>query len=172
MACALTQGFVLDCKESVGGIKSVRFVEFDNVASIAYAAGVATLTMVASKKFWKYAQVRETSSFTETITANVQNGTIFYSQELTVILNKLAAATRNEILLLAQNTLVAVAKDNNGKFWYLGKTRGLDLTGGSAGTGTAEGDRSGYTLTFTGAEAALCPEVNSTVAGQLTTAGS
>jgi hypothetical protein len=75
-------------------------------------------------------------------------------------------------LLLAQNTLVSVAKDNNGKYWYLGKTRGLDLTGGSAGTGTAEGDRSGYTLTFTGAEAALAPEVNSTVAGQLTTAGS
>ena len=73
---------------------------------------------------------------------------------------------------MAQNTLVAVAKDNNGKYWYLGKTRGLDLTGGNAGTGTAEGDRSGYTLTFTGAEAALAPEVNSTVAGQLTTAGS
>jgi hypothetical protein len=75
-------------------------------------------------------------------------------------------------LLLAQNTLVAVVKDNNGKYWYLGKQRGLDLTGGSAGTGTADGDRSGYTLTFTGAEPALAPEVNSTVAGQLTTAGS
>jgi hypothetical protein len=74
--------------------------------------------------------------------------------------------------LLAQNTLVAVAKDNNGKYWYLGKTRGLDLTAGSAGTGTADGDRSGYTLTFTGAEPQLAPEVNSTVAGQLTTAGS
>ena len=31
MACALTQGFILDCKESLGGVKSVRFVEFDNV---------------------------------------------------------------------------------------------------------------------------------------------
>jgi hypothetical protein len=74
-------------------------------------------------------------------------------------------------LLLAQNTLVAVAKDNNGAFWYLGKQRGLDLTGGSAGTGTAIGDRSGYTLTFTGAEAALAPSVNSTVSGALTTPG-
>ena len=153
MACALTQGFVLDCKESVGGIKSVRFVEFDNVASIAYAAGVATLTMVASKKFWKYAQVRETSSFTETITANVQNGTIFYSQELTVILNKLAAATRNEILLLAKNRLMAIVEDMNGNYWLLGAKNGLDITGGNSATGTASGDRNGYTLTFQAMEA-------------------
>ena len=153
MACALTQGFVLDCKESVGGIKSVRFVEFDNVASITYAAGVATLTMVASKKFWKYAQVRETSSFTETITANVQNGTIFYSQELTVILNKLAAATRNEILLLAKNRLMAIVEDMNGSFWLLGAKNGLDITGGNSATGTASGDRNGYTLTFQAMEA-------------------
>ena len=153
MACPLTQGFILDCKESVGGIKSVRFVEFDNVASIAYAAGVATLTMVASKKFWKYAQVRETSSFTETITANVQNGTIFYSQELTVILNKLAAATRNEILLLAKNRLMAIVEDMNGSFWLLGAKNGLDITGGNSATGTASGDRNGYTLTFVAQEA-------------------
>lgn len=153
MACALTQGFVLDCKESVGGIKSVRFVEFDNVASITYAAGVATLTMVASKKFWKYAQVRETSSFTETITANVQNGTIFYQQELTVILNKLAAATRNEILLLAKNRLMAIVEDMNGSYWLLGAKNGLDITGGNSATGTASGDRNGYTLTFQAMEA-------------------
>ena len=153
MPCALTQGFILDCKESVGGIKSVRFVEFDNVASIAYAAGVATLTMVASKKFWKYAQVRETSSFTETITANVQNGTIFYSQELSVILNKLAAATRNEILLLAKNRLMAIVEDMNGSYWLLGAKNGLDITGGNSATGTASGDRNGYTLTFTAMEA-------------------
>lgn len=153
MACALTQGFVLDCKESLGGVKSVRFVEFDNVASIAYAAGVATLTMVASKKFWKYAQVRETSSTTETITANVQNGTIFYQQELTVILNKLAAATRNEILLLAKNRLMAIVEDMNGNFWLLGAKNGLDITSGNSATGTASGDRNGYSLTFQAMEA-------------------
>ena len=168
MACALTQGFVLDCKESVGGIKSVRFVEFDNVASIAYAAGVATLTMVASKKFWKYAQVRETSSSTETITANVQNGTIFYKQELTVILNKLAAATRNEILLLAKNRLMAIVEDMNGNYWLLGAKNGLDITGGNSATGTASGDRNGYTLTFEGMEADPMWSVSSTAISAIT----
>ena len=153
MACALTQGFVLDCKESLGGVKSVRFVEFDNVASIAYAAGVATLTMDAGKKFWLYSQVRETSSLTETITANVQNGTIFYQQEVVVVLNKLAAATRNEILLLAKNRLLAIVEDMNGNFWLLGAKNGLDITSGNSATGTASGDRNGYSLTFQAMEA-------------------
>ncbi len=168
MACALTQGFVLDCKESLGGVKSVRFVEFDNVASIAYAAGVATLTMAAGKKFWKYAQVRETSSFTETITANVQNGTIFYQQELTVILNKLAAATRNEILLLAKNRLMAIVEDMNGSFWLVGAKNGADITSGNSATGTASGDRNGYSLTFQAMEADPMWSVSSAAISALT----
>jgi formyltetrahydrofolate synthetase len=168
MACALTQGFVLDCKESLGGVKSVRFVEFDNVASIAYATGVATLTMDAGKKFWLYSQVRETSSLTETITANVQNGTIFYQQEVVVVLNKLAAATRNEILLLAKNRLMAIVEDMNGAYWLIGAKNGLDITSGNSATGTASGDRNGYSLTFQAMEADPMWSVSSAAIGALT----
>jgi hypothetical protein len=172
MPCALTQNYSLDCKDSLGGITEVYFIAAADVTSTTEASGVITaLVKATGKKFYKYELVRGTSQFVENVNANIQNGTVFYAPELTIVLNKLQANTRNEILLLAQNRLISVAKDNNGKFWYLGKTKGLDLTGGSAGTGTAEGDRSGYTLTFTGAEAALCPEVNSAVAAALTTAG-
>ena len=172
MACALTQGYTLDCKDSLGGITEVYFMAFQDVASTTEASGVITaLTKDTGKRFYKYELTKGTSVLTENVNSNVQNGTLYYTPELTIILNKLQANTRNEILLLAKNLLVAVAKDNNGKYWYLGKTRSLDLTAGSAETGTAEGDRSGYTLTFTGAEPALSPEVNSTVAAALTTAG-
>jgi hypothetical protein len=172
MACALTQNYTLDCKDSLGGITEVYFITAADVTSTTEASGVITaLVKATGKKFYKYELVRGTSQFVENVNANIQNGTVFYAPELTIVLNKLQANTRNEILLLAQNRLVSVAKDNNGKYWYLGKSKGLDLTGGSAGTGTAEGDRSGYTLTFTGAEAALAPEVNSSVAAALTTAG-
>ncbi|CAB4121759.1 hypothetical protein UFOVP19_1 [uncultured Caudovirales phage] len=172
MACALTQNYVLDCRDSLGGLIEVYFIESSNISSTTEASGVITaISKVTGKKFYKYELTKGTSAFTETISANVANGTMFYTTELTIILNKLQANTRNEILLLGQNRLIAVAKDVNGKYWYLGKTRALDLTGGSAATGTAEGDRSGYTLTFTGAEKNLAPEVESTVALALTTAG-
>jgi hypothetical protein len=78
------------------------------------------------------------------------------------------ANTRNEILLLAKNNLMAVVEDANGKYWLLGKSNGLDLTGGNSGSGTAQGDRNGYTLTFSGGEKELAPEVNSGIIAGLT----
>jgi hypothetical protein len=71
--------------------------------------------------------------------------------------------TRNEILLLAKNNLVAIVKDNNDKMWILGFANGLDITGGGSATGTAFGDRNGYTLTFTGNEKELASLFTGTV---------
>lgn len=169
MACALTQGYSLDCRDSLGGITEVYFIEKGNVSSTTEASGVITvITKGAGKVFRKYELVPGTSSLTENINANVQNGTVFYAAELSIILNKLQANTRNEILLLAQNTLVAVVGDNNGNYWYLGKVHGLNMSGGNGATGTAQGDRSGYTLTFSASESALAPAVASGVISGLT----
>jgi hypothetical protein len=168
MACALTQGYTLDCKDSLGGLKSVLFIESENVSVATEAAGVVTdISLAVGKYFYKYELVKETSMFMETVTASIQNGTIFYAQELTIVLNKLQANTRNEILLLAKNNLVAIVEDKNGKYWYLGQNGGLDITGGTAGSGTAAGDRSGYELTFSGQEKELAPEVSSSIIGGL-----
>lgn len=172
MPCALTSGYSLDCKDSSGGIVEVYFIEKGNVTSINEASGVVTgLTKAAGKRFWKYELPKETGALTETLTGNVQNGTVFYASELKVVVNKLLVAVRNEIKLLAQNTLIAVAKDNNGKYWMVGKSNGIDLTTGTLGTGTAFGDRSGFDLTFAGSEPEPMVEVNNTVANALQTAG-
>lgn len=133
-----------------------------NVTAVTEASGiVSAITKAAGKVFYKYELVKNTGSLTETITSSVENGTVFYAQELSIVLNKLQANTRNEILLLAQSTLMVVVQDANDKYWLLGKLQGLDVTGGTAATGTAQGDRNGYTLTFTGGEKQLAPEVNS-----------
>jgi hypothetical protein len=172
MPCALTSGYTLDCKDSSGGIVEVYFIEKGNVTSIVDASGVVTgITKAAGKRFWKYELPKETGALTETLTGNVQNGTVFYASEVKVVVNKLVVAVRNEIKLLAQNTLIAVAKDNNGKYWLVGRRNGIDLTTGTMGTGTAFGDRSGFDLTFAGSEPEPMVEVNSSVASALETAG-
>jgi hypothetical protein len=96
---------------------------------------------------------------------------VFYASELKIVVNKLSVAVRNEIKLLAQATMIAVAKDNNGKYWLIGRNSGIDLTTGTLGTGTAFGDRSGFDLTFSGSEPEPMLEVNSSVAAALETAG-
>jgi hypothetical protein len=158
MACALTQNYTLDCKDSIGGLKEVYFAAVEDVASWTGTNGTYTgVTMDSGKYFWKYDLVKESSNFAEAVNTNVQNGTVFYAQTLEIILNKLQVNTRNEILLLAKNNLVAIVKDNNGAQWILGFSNGLDITGGGSATGTAFGDRNGYTLTFTGNEKELAP---------------
>jgi hypothetical protein len=169
MSCALTQNYTLDCRESLGGVKAAWFIAHADVTAVTEASGiVSAITKAAGKVFYKYQLVRNTSSMTENVNSSVENGTVFYAQELSIILNKMQANTRNEILLLAKNNLMAVVEDANGKYWLLGKSNGLDLTGGNSGSGTAQGDRNGYTLTFSGGEKELAPEVNSGIIAGLT----
>ena len=170
MACALTSGYSLDCRDSAGGIKSVYFIEIDNVSGTTSSAGVITVIGKANgKRLWKYNLQRATASASEEFNDSAENGTSFQRQTLTIILNKMQATTRNEIALLAQNRLLAVIEDRNGKYWLYGKENGLQREGGSAATGTAMGDRNGYELIFTGDEKDMALEVQSSVIAGLET---
>jgi hypothetical protein len=172
MPCALSSGYALDCKDSSGGLTEVYFIEKANVSSVATASGVVTgLTKASGKRFWKYELPKETGNFTNNPQVSTENGTLFFEQGLTIVINKLSAAVNTELKLLAQNVLIAVVKDNNNKFWMLGKERGVDMAASESGSGTAFGDRSGYTLNFTGKEPDQLYEVNSSVAAALETAG-
>lgn len=158
----------LDCKDSTGGLKEVLFIEYANVESVTVAAGVATAINVATgKQFRRYQLPKETGFFTETLNANIQNGTQFYAQELTIVINKLRANVRSEVMLLAQNRLLAITLDNNGEYQLLGWENALDATGGDGGSGTAFGDRNGLTRVFSGQERAMAPFVDSDIIAAL-----
>ena len=98
MPCNLTQSYNLDCRDSVGGLKEVYFMELGNLTSFTEASGVVTaITKASGKKFYKYSLIKQTSKFEDTLTVNEENGTVYSAQKLTIILNKLQANTRNEI---------------------------------------------------------------------------
>lgn len=149
MACSLTQGYSLGCREYVGGLEWVAFAEFANKGTLTESSGTVIALSLTSGQFYKYQQEQEVAQFTETETINDQNGTIFYQQELSIGVNGLTAALRNELKLLAQNRLLAIVKDRNGDYWLLGNDYSIRASAGTAGSGTAMGDRSGYTKTFT-----------------------
>jgi len=169
MACALTTGYKLGCRDNVGGITEVRLIAFNSVTgTIAVnASGVVTGTFPASG-FYKYEVPKGAGQFTETVNASTENGTIFYQQELTFPINRMTQDVRNELRLLGLNRLMAIVTDRNGKYWLLGRNNGIDITGGTAQTGTAMGDRNGYEMTFTGMEDVPCSEVSSSIISGLT----
>ena len=169
MACSnLTAGFTLDCNDSNGGVEKI-FIANGPVQSITESAGVVTAITVGGSAltpsdFFEFEVPRQTSSFTETHTVSQENGTLFYDQALTAVFNKMEASKRNELLLMGQATnMVAVFKDNNGKYWSVGLERGAYMTSGTSTSGTAYGDRNGYEIVISGTEVEPSYEITSSI---------
>lgn len=161
MACELTTGRTLDCKDIIGGVRAVYFCQLADAALVTSNGAVTDLDITGSgggDKLFKYNLVRGTGSMTETITASADNGTVFYEPSVNIKLHKLTIADRNEIKLLAQNRLLIFVETNavdaNGKrqIWCLGSENGMELTTATANSGVAFGDMNGYDLTFVGME--------------------
>lgn len=159
MACTLSSGLALGCRESVGGIKTayildasgeaITVTEANGVVS-ALSVGATSITDVAVGMF-EFEQNKQTANVVETVTASEENGTVFYQSVLSLVFNKLEATKLNALKVLAANSKLAiVVEDNNGKLWMPGNTNGMVVSGGTSESGTAFGDRSGITVEFTG----------------------
>lgn len=168
--CALTQDYSFGCDVGTGGTKEAYFIELENVTSVTESSGtLTTITKATGKIFRKYQLVPETANFEESVVGNRANGTLYYDQKGTIIINKQNVAVRNELKLLAMNNLVVVIKDNNDTYRLYGRQYGLKLETGAVSTGTAWGDRNGYTLTFAGKEPEPAPFVDEAVIATLQT---
>jgi hypothetical protein len=172
MACAITSGITLDCRDSMGGLKEVYLIALADVSSFVVASGVVTgITKASGKRFYKFEHLPQTADYTDEPTGSDENGSIFFAQTLNMQLNKMNAATRNMVKLLAANRVIAITLDRNGTAMMLGATMGLSTNSGPGGSGRAFGDHNGYKPVLTGAEPEPAYEVNSTVYSALETPG-
>ena len=133
----------------MGGLRAVYLANFADVDSLTITSSVVTaITMVSSKKFYKYDFVRNTASMTSNYAVNAENGTTYVETDLLMVFNRMDTTKRLEIVALAQGELVAIVEDNNGNMWYLGHDEPLTINAGDGQTGTARADRNGYSVTL------------------------
>jgi hypothetical protein len=153
MACAITAGYTIDCRDSVGGIDAVYFGEFANM-TITDASGTVTgITKAVGKKFWKFeVPTKSSANATSNPVGSTENGTLFFEQSIDFPVNKRDATTRNIITALAKNKVVVVTKDKDGVYRMYGKGYGMYLGSSTGQTGAAPGDANGYVLKFEGSE--------------------
>lgn len=150
MACNISLGYNEPCKDSVAGLTAVYFMNFNTGSFTLNATDVVTSFPSGSTVF-KY-ELKGTNGYTETVNTSRDNGTTFFSQELSLQLKKLTAEATKELKLLAYSRPKIVVADRNGNAFLVGKNEGADMTAGTITTGTAYGDLSGYTMVFTGQE--------------------
>lgn len=148
--CELSSGFTLDCKDGIGGIKQIVLLDKATLNSFNFDANeiVTAINGVVSGDLFTYELPTQTGSFEETINFNRDAGTIFYTQTVNVMLNKLSAAKRLELQSVAQARVIVFVEDTNGNWWAVGYEYGADLSTATAATGTALGDMNGFTLAF------------------------
>ena len=166
MACtSLTKGRGLDCNRVSGGVKYIYFGVYDQFTAPIDGTGIVVTNSeitdieMTSNILYRYTVPRGSTTVSETITGSTENGTIFYTPTVSMVLNRLTKEDQNEIKLLGQSQVVVFAQLNaqlaNGHdvIVGMGVVNGMSLNAGSADSGAAFGDRNGYTLTFDGLEA-------------------
>lgn len=166
MACDITSGFSLGCRDNTGGVRNI-YILSGSVTSVTDASEGLISEISGSGVFYKFELFRQTSDFTETITATPENGTIVYDQALNAVFFKLQSSTRNQVKVLAQNPDIKMVVETNngsddgvGKFFLLGQENGVQLLSGTGATGVSFADRNGYTLTFSGQEPFPASEIS------------
>jgi hypothetical protein len=174
MSCYISSGLQLGCSDGIGGIKKIYVVggATGDITAVAYAGGVDTgaitgFTSASGTTVYGFELKRNTSSLAQNVTKSFENGTIYFEQVLTAVFYKYDQDKRNQLKVLSQNDQIQIiAVDQNDTQYYLGQVNGMYLSGGDASTGTAYGDRNGFSLVFTGQE----PVPASTISGTLAAA--
>ena len=85
------------CKDSVGGINAVYFVNYGDITGIDYDATDVDVidAVVGSPNAYKY-EVRGNSTYTENIQSSRENGTTAFEQVLELTLKKLTKEDHND----------------------------------------------------------------------------
>jgi hypothetical protein len=150
MACNITAGRNEVCKDSIGGLAGVYFLNFTTGSFTKNGNGEVTALPSGSTVY--YYELKGNSAYTETVNTSRDNGTTFFSQELLLNLKKLTNEMTTQMKLLAYGRPQIVVWTMNGDALLVGEREGADMTAGTLQTGAAMGDLYGYSLTFTGQE--------------------
>ena len=161
----LTKGRPLDCNRISGGIKNVYFAVYDTTkvtqdwAAGSAARGQTTDVDMGTTDLYKYALPRGTASFTDTLVGSRENGTVYYTPTIQVLLDRITPLMQNEMRLFGATTVVIFAELNqtypsndHNVVVVLGGLNGMQLNAGTDASGAAWGDRNGYDLTWDGIE--------------------
>ena len=133
----------------MGGILEAYFANKEDVLEVTLAEDmINSIQMAESKKFVKFQFAKNTGSMSSTYTIDPTTGVKYVTTDLALVFNRMETSKRVAITALAQNDLVAIVKDANNKYWFLGYNEAVTATTGDGMTGTARGDRNGYSVTL------------------------
>jgi hypothetical protein len=164
MACNLTSGYSLGCRDSLGGIQKVFIATWDADTTYGFTGSCNVIdTFTPPSLFYTFEQELETASFIQTGQYSTENGTSFYEQVLEITIQKLDACNREQIKVLGQGVWRVIILDQRGLYWLMGKQNPVRVTAATPQLGKAFADLNGAVITFTGKEPEPAHNLSSSV---------
>lgn len=151
MACNLTQGRAINCKDVSGGISAVYLTNFGGLGTITDSSD-AISNMSGSFTIFRYDLNGSANTFTTTATASRENGVTSFATTLSLSLPKLSKEDNAELKLIAYGRPHIIVADRNGAAFLLGRVNGCSLETATMTSGGAFGDMTGYTMEFSSEE--------------------
>ena len=176
MACTSLVALPRACGAAgiVAGLEKLYIISFEDLVPLpsgevyAETAGlISDISVDSTKNFVEVGLLKSTAGLNEELTKNLQNGTAFLTQTLTVVLSDLTTANKTFVENVLNQPVAVMIKTRTGKYYAAGLNGQLELSGLSGGTGIAEGDLIGYTLTFSGISTSLISMVDNTIVASL-----
>lgn len=167
--CLVTLGGIAhDCSANMGGVKEVYIANKADVTAVTITSDVvSTITMAQTKKFKGYYFRKGSASLTSTWTKDASTGVAYVTSVLTMNFSKMETAKRVEVNALALGRLVVIVRDNNDKYWLLGKDDAVEASAGDGQTGTAMGDANRYSTSLQDVSQVLPYEVKADIVSGL-----
>ncbi len=170
MSCDITKGRLEPCKDSIGGLKNIYVVNYDEGlfedAVITDSELTAITDLYDAFKF----ELRGENSYEEAGQTDRQAGTTFYETTATLVLKKQDKATQNELKLLAIGRPHIIFEDYNGNKRLFGLENGGEVAVTPVSGANME-DLNGYNLEVTFRERDMAPFVDPTLIGTGVSAG-
>jgi hypothetical protein len=145
--CILDNGYTLGCAQ-IGGVEKVWLGTYDADTTYTYDANNVVTGVTSAPTVYLMEQDISFAGLTQAGNYSRENGTVFYSSDLSLKFTNLDADLRNLIIALGRAPIFAVVKSNAGLYYVLGVESAGRATAGDASLGVQLGDLNGATFTI------------------------
>lgn len=156
MACDITKGRKLGCKDQRTGIKYIDFAPFDSSNVFAITGQEVSTLPAGITEVFRYEVKGAGNTFVDTGTTSIDTRTTNFKQVLNAVVQRAGKETEVELKALLFGRVVAFIHDYNGNVKVGGHETGLDGTMAEYSTET-----SGYKVTLEAEASTFAPFLSS-----------
>jgi len=167
--CLTLAGLEDACGGSIGGIKTVKVIEFEGEESFTESDGlVSAIVWTEEYSGATFEFLKDNSNWVEPSVGDGILSSIHWEPAITLIFRKMSALARKEITEMTKGDLIVFIEDSNDTWWMIGSDRGLSLAASAGGqSGNKMDELNGYTILINGKETYMAYTVDSTVVDEL-----